>query len=170
MAKSNQNWTIYTGKGNAAILWSYFERRIDKQEARCKQCLKVFKISTSTMKYHIEKIHNIKLESNEDCTQPKVLVEKGQTKITSSIPSLLKKQEANFALAEMAATDRVPFNTFAQSVQIRKGFKARGITIPISYKGVKVAVIQFGKKRQGKYNNGHSTQDKRKRRTLQSKS
>jgi hypothetical protein len=142
---SSSEWETFAGTSSSASIWEHFERRKDGSESRCRKCSKIFKgAATSSLKYHAENIHLLQLEKTATNSSATSAKQKQQ-----SITSLLQKpdlQKPNFVLARMVAEDRLPFKTIAGSVEIKAGFKARGLKIPETANGIKGAVFTFANK------------------------
>ena len=53
------------------------------------------------------------------------------------------KQSVGHVLAKLAAEDRIPFNTIANSKEINAGLRARGLKVPSTANGIKNAVFSY---------------------------
>ena len=123
-------------------VWLHIERHKTNTDTRCKLCKKVFKGSwTSTLRYHLEKIHGLEIEK----TESKEKTAKGPQCSQPSISTMFraKTDDAGLVLARLCALDRIPFATIAKSKDIMAGLKARGLKIPESDNGIRNIVFQF---------------------------
>ena len=142
MDNENNVWEPFTGHASTADVWIFFEKNKNKKEARCMKCKKVLKISTSTMKYHIEKTHKLKLEES-NAIKEKTSSDQPTLNKFFNRPGAVKREESGRVLAEMAAVDNLSFHSLATSNQLRKGFEARKLEIPTSVNGVKRHVFKY---------------------------
>ena len=137
-------WEPFPGEVSTADVWRFFDKHKNKKEARCKKCKKVLKISTSTMKYHIEKTHKLKIDESTAVNEKTNSDQPTLNKFVNR-PGHVKREEVGRVLAEMAAVDRLSFLTLATSNQLRKGFEARKLEIPKSVNGVKNHIFKFAR-------------------------
>ena len=163
---ASNEWVIFKGTATSSCIWIHFYRSIDKKSAKCKKCDKILKNpATATLKYHIEKVHHIQIQSQSDQLPEETLISnstKNSAKINNqghdcnkqaSITSFFKPEPKNSArsLARLAAEDNIPFHTIAKSSEIRAGFCAQGMNIPLTGNGVKKAVFGYADELREKY-------------------
>ena len=135
----DNNW-ICTPKDTG--VWLHIERHKTKTESRCKLCKKVFKGSwTSTLRYHLENLHGIKVEKTESKEKTAKAPQGAQPSISTMLRA--KNDDAGLVLARLCALDRIPFATIANSKDIIAGLKARGLKVPETHKGIRIAVFKF---------------------------
>ena len=143
MSKMSENngalSNCWVAADRSSEVWKFFEQGTGtfKGKARCKTCKKVFAhCVTTTLRHHAEKVHNkiiAKLVPGvikpPDETQPSILA-----KMTPN-----EKEDVKKVLSRLAAIDRIPFATIANSEDIKKGIKARGFKMPEGRDGIKKA-------------------------------
>lgn len=109
--------------------WKYFDKNNDKNEIKCKNCPKVYKChgsTTSSLLYHLRKIHNINVESCKDGSEKSEM---------GPIDKYVKKScmdTIGETICRSLAEDGMSVNTIRKSKIINEYFKFRGFTMPCS--------------------------------------
>ena len=129
-------------------VWDYFLRSRNNEKAKCETCEKTISCkggSTGAMRNHLSLKHKIFLDTKKTKQQASSEdTSKGFTG-ASKIENYFKpnKQSLERVVAELAAVDRISFNTIATSKQLRQAFLARGYKLPQTVQNVRNVVMIF---------------------------
>ena len=137
----------WVAKEGASEVWKHFERGTGGNEgkARCKKCFKIFEKSvTTTLRYHAESKHNLVVEKMT--VGGKKEPDKNQPTIDSFKDK--GKDSPGLALSRLAAIDRIPFKTIADSKYIIPGLKAMGLKVPVTRQYIQRAVMDYANEMQ----------------------
>ena len=123
----------------SVAVWKHFLVSKDKKLAKCKLCDAKFSSSSgnSTLRYHLSHRHAIKDTPSAPVTKRSSQSSNGNASTSSAslISSFLvkaPKECPELVLARLVAVDRIPFKTIAESKDIRNGFAAQGVKIPLN--------------------------------------
>ena len=118
-------------------VWKHFTAIAGKNSAKCDIC--GHEIKTSTMKYHLIKIHEVHIPASEDQSEEPPAKKVKQSKITAFV----KKQSVEEVITEMAAEDGFTFHAIANSSFTRKSLTLQGLQAPHDPKTVAKMVLMF---------------------------
>ena len=109
---SDADWVKFNGRSK---VWEYFLVKKDKSRVKCKLCKATYTFcsATSNFMHHLTKEHDIK-PKDEKPKAPEVRQPSIYTSMMKAGRDSTKK-----VLARLAAKDRIPFNTIANSQDIR---------------------------------------------------
>lgn len=132
-------------------VWKYFERGTgcNKGKARCNKCKKVFEHDvTSTLRYHASSLHSIVIKKQVKGAEKEKENQKvdGTGKRQTTIESAFgpkEKEPTGLVLSRLAACDRIPFSTIANSQYILKGLVALGLKVPKSRNGIINSIFSY---------------------------
>lgn len=114
-----------------SLVWKYFTKDDNnKQLAKCKQCPKAFKCSgssTSSLFYHLRKVHNLKFEEDESPTTSKVTSGPMEKYVKTS--SLCTLEEI---IARSVAEDGMSVRSFKKSKVMLAFLSSKGLKMPSS--------------------------------------
>lgn len=126
-------------------VWNYFKiLENDHKKTSCKLCkkeLKYIKGSTSTMSYHLLKVHNITTQQNFSETPTSSKMRKIETYFEA--PDTIES-----IVAKLACVDGFSIHGITNSVFIRSSFSQKGLTLPKSESTVMDLIVKdfFNKK------------------------
>ena len=120
-------------------VWKHFTAIAGKNSAKCDICGHEIKTSTSTMKYHLIKIHKVHIPASEDQSEEPPAKKVKQSKITAFV----KQQSFEEVMAELAAKDGFTFHAIANSSFICKSLTLQGLQVPRDPKTVAKMVLMF---------------------------
>lgn len=143
-----------SGKKNS-IVWKYFRKNDNSEDATCKLCPSIIKCkgsSTSAMTSHLKRKHKI-TETVSDTIGNKTVnpISNTDNSVTPKKPKLqqqciqsyVKKESLSELLAKCAAKDGFSFKSITNSLAIQEFITKRGFPMPKSETTVKNLVLRF---------------------------
>ena len=135
-------------------VWGYFLRSKNGERAECETCKTKISCkggSTGAMRNHLSLKHKILLDTKKTKQQvswentDKSFAGTSLVSTTSTIENYFKstKESLERVVAELAAVDRISFNTIATSKQLRQAFLARGYKLPQTVQNVRSIILTF---------------------------
>jgi hypothetical protein len=122
-------------------VWNHLLENInDTKILKCKYCEVQFKShSTTSLTYHMQHKHNLLLEPASGSSS---VARNSSQKLVSTF---FQKQNScpGYILAKLTALDKIPFSTLANSDEIKKGWEARGLKMPLTRQGIKKVTLEY---------------------------
>ena len=129
-------------------VWGCFLRSRNGDREKCETCKNTISCeggSTGAMRNHLCLKHKILLDAKK--AKQQVFLENANRSSTgtSTIKNYLKpiKESLERVVAELAALDRISFNTVSTSKQLRQAFLARGYKLLQTVQNVRSVIISF---------------------------
>ena len=131
-------------------VWGYFLRSRNGDRAKCETCENTISCkggSTGAMRNHLCLKHKILLDTKKAKQQVSLENTNKNSAGTSTIENYFRptKESLERVVAELAAVDRISFNTISTSKQLRQAFLARGYKLPQTVQNGRSIVISFPK-------------------------
>ena len=129
-------------------VWGCFLRSRNGDRAKCKICENTISCkggSTGAMRNHLCLKHKILLKTKKAKQQVSLENANKSSTGTSTIENYFKptKESLERVVAELAAVDRISFNSISTSKQLRQAFLARGHKLPQTVQNVRSIIISF---------------------------
>ena len=126
----------------------YFLRSRNDDRAKCETCENTISCkggSTGAIRNHLGLKHKIVLDTKKAKQQVSLENANKSSACTSTIENYFKpiKESLERVVAELAAVDRISFNTSSTSKQLRQAFLARGYQLPQTMENVRSIIISF---------------------------
>ena len=138
-SQNDEKIWIFDKKKSSGV-WKHIKINAkNKKEVLCIHCETELKYlgSTTSLGYHLRNVHkidlNAKIPSESEASTSATPKVPGQKTKQTTIPEYIANLEPTapeVVLAKLAAVDKIPLHTLANSEEIKKGWKARGIKIP----------------------------------------
>lgn len=126
-----------------SAVWKHFTKDNEKKQVTCKKCPKVYKnigSTTSSLLYHLRKVHHITIEVTDD--EPT----SSKSSETGPIAKYMKKgnlTSVEEVVCRCLAEDGMSANSFRKSKVIIDYFMKRGFTMPASNSTIWTHVQKF---------------------------
>ncbi len=146
-----------------SLVWEHYLVNEQKGGSKCRHCGQFFKeSSTSTLKYHLQNRHKIKVGPQpgaaraSETTEPEAS-NRAQTQITDHFRGQGVTSEEKM-LSHLAAVDGLSFHTLANSKALRQLWRGQGYKVPTCDKTIKKMVMQHSDKLQAQLKKDISSQ------------
>ena len=129
-------------------MWGCFLRSRNGDRAKCETCENTISCKggcTGAMRNHLCLKHKILLETKKAKQQVSLENANKSSTGTSTIENYFKPTKGSLerVVAELAAVNRISFNTVSASKQLRQAFLARGYKLPQTVQNVRSIIISF---------------------------
>ena len=133
------------------LVWGYFPRPRNDERAKCETCENTISCkggSTGAMKNHLYLKHKILLDTKKAKQQVSLENANKSSVGTSTIENYFipTKELLERVVAELAAVNRISFNTISTSKQLRQVFLAEGYKLPQTVQNVRSVIMKFSQK------------------------
>ncbi|KAJ2944396.1 hypothetical protein O0L34_g18406 [Tuta absoluta] len=134
---------------DSSSVWAHFLRSTKGEEAKCKLCMRIFKVSgsTSTLHMHLKKVHAITLNlpstsiasnNNDDDDDDTPSIKR--SKMTHYFKS---EDSLDYVIARMVSLDGIAFRLFCTSEDLKKILRKSGYTkLPTSPNTIRNTVMR----------------------------